>query len=209
MSGKSRGTYRRHQLLSLVAAVLVGSGAGASTLSLASPSAGRLPATAPAVAPGAPAPGRPALADGATPVRLRLPAVGLDAPLASVGLEEGGELSVPADFSVAGWYSGGPRPGEPGPAAVVGHVDSHDGPAVFFRLRDLEAEDHVVVDYSDGRSVAFRVYRKAEYGKDAFPTATVYSNTTGAELRLITCGGPFDRSSRRYANNVIVWARAE
>lgn len=146
--------------------------------------------------------------DGIRPVRLRIPSVGLDAPLAAVGLDRTGALSVPADFAVAGWYSGGPRPGDPGPAAIVGHVDSRDGPAVFFRLRDLAPQDRATVDYSDGSRVEFRVYHRAEYPKDAFPTVAVYGNTVSPELRLITCAGPFDRSLRRYANNVIVWARA-
>ncbi|MDQ4133232.1 MAG: class F sortase, partial [Actinomycetota bacterium] len=64
-------------------------------------------------------------------------------------------------------------------------------------------------EYNDGRRVEFRVYQRTEHGKDVFPTATVYANTDSPELRLITCGGPFDRSSRRYTNNVIIWARAE
>ncbi len=208
-----RRSYRRHQLLSLVAAVLAGSGATATTLSLAPAPAATLSATAPAVpvdvSPSrAPAPESSALPLGITPVRLTIPALGLDARVAPVGLDEAGALEVPSDFGVAGWYSGAPRPGDPGPAVMAGHVDSHEGPAVFFRLRDVEAQDRAVVEYSDGRSVEFRVYHRAEYSKESFPTAAVYANTQNAELRLITCGGPFDRSSRRYANNVIVWARA-
>ncbi len=203
--------YRRHQLLSLVAAVLVGWGAGATALAHASGPAAHALVAAPPVplARILPAPEAPALPAGATPVRLRVPSVGLDAPLVPVRLDDAGALSVPDDFSVAGWYADGPRPGEGGPATIVGHVDSYKGPAVFYRLGDLEPEDRAVVDYSDGHSIEFRVHHRTEHGKDAFPTATVYANTPTPELRLITCGGPFDRSSRRYTNNVIIWARAE
>lgn len=203
-------TYRRHQVLSLVAAVLVGWGAGATALAHASGASDQAPVAAPPM-PLAPTPAQEAraLPPTATPVRLRVPSVGLEAALVPVGLDEAGALSVPDDFSVAGWYQGGPRPGERGPATIVGHVDSHKGPAVFFRLRDLGPQARAVVDYSDGHSVEFRVHHRTEHGKDAFPTATVYANTPTPELRLITCGGSFDRASRRYTKNVIIWARAE
>ncbi len=205
-------TYRRHQLLSLVAAVLVGSGAGATALAHGAVPAPyspgtppRLPLAASAVTSAAEA---PVLPEDVVPIRLRVPSIGLNVPLVSVPLDEAGELSVPEDSSTAGWYAQGPRPGERGPATIVGHVDSYKGPAVFYRLRDLAPEDRAVVDYADGPSVEFTVYHRSEHEKDAFPTATVYANTPTAELRLITCGGVFDRVSRRYASNVIVWARS-
>ncbi len=116
---------------------------------------------------------------------------------------------MPSDFELTGWYEGGPRPGEAGPAVIVGHVDSYRAPAVFARLDDLADGERVIVDYSDGTEVAFRVYDRAQYPKDRFPASTVYSNTDRAELRLITCGGRFDRSTRHYRENIVVWAAAE
>ncbi|PZA22338.1 sortase domain-containing protein, partial [Modestobacter versicolor] len=111
-------------------------------------------------------------------------------------------------YRVAGWFAAGPAPGETGPAVLAGHVDDRTGPAVFFRLEELTAGDEVRVTGADGQLVTFTVTRVASYPKDAFATAEVYGPTTGAELRLITCGGTFDRSRRSYTDNVVVFATA-
>jgi sortase (surface protein transpeptidase) len=92
---------------------------------------------------------------------------------------------------------------------LAGHVDDRTGPAVFYRLQDLAAGDRVVVTDGDGQAHAFTVTRVAAYPKSDFATAEVYGPTPGAELRLITCGGTFDRSRRSYTDNVVVYARAQ
>jgi sortase (surface protein transpeptidase) len=89
---------------------------------------------------------------------------------------------------------------------IAGHVDSRSGPAVFYRLDELVAGDRVEVTRSDGTVFAYRVATVETRPKDAFPTARVYGPTPGPELRLITCGGAFDRNSRHYRDNVIVTA---
>jgi sortase (surface protein transpeptidase) len=137
-----------------------------------------------------------------------IPRIAVAAPLMRLGLGPGRRMQVPEDFSVAGWYVGGPRPGEPGPAVIAGHVDSRRGPAVFYRLAELREGDVVVVRYSGGTSVRFRVERIERHPKAAFPTSRVYGRTAGAKLRLITCGGAFDRASGHYRDNVIVFASA-
>jgi sortase (surface protein transpeptidase) len=91
---------------------------------------------------------------------------------------------------------------------VTGHVDSADGPAVFFRLRELVPGDEVLVDRADGTTARFTVTRVERHLKDAFPTQAVYGPTADAQLRLVTCGGDFDRSARSYEDNVVVFARA-
>ncbi|OMQ14280.1 class F sortase, partial [Modestobacter sp. VKM Ac-2676] len=101
----------------------------------------------------------------------------------------------------------GPAPGQPGPAVLAGHVDDRSGPAVFFRLEELTVGDRVLVDRADGSQVAFTVTRVAAYPKTDFATAEVYGPTTDPQLRLITCGGEFDRDRRSYADNVVVYAR--
>jgi sortase (surface protein transpeptidase) len=91
---------------------------------------------------------------------------------------------------------------------IVGHVDSRQGPAVFFRLRQLVAGDRILVDRADGTSAVFVVSRSERFGKAAFPTEAVYGGTPDAQLRLITCGGRFDRSTRHYVDNLVVFAGA-
>jgi len=144
----------------------------------------------------------------AAPVQVTVPAIGLDTDLVGIGVDAGGALVPPADYDQAGWFSAGPAPGDVGPAVLAGHVDDKAGPAVFFRLEELAPGDQVLVTRGDGRQVAFTVTEVAAYPKAAFPTTEVYGPTTGAELRLITCGGTFDRSRRSYTDNVVVYARA-
>ncbi|WP_231502959.1 class F sortase [Blastococcus sp. URHD0036] len=144
----------------------------------------------------------------AEPVRVRVPGIGVDSPLERLGIDGSGALQTPADYDLAGWFTGGPAPGDVGPAVLAGHVDSTRGPAVFWRLRDLVPGDEVFVDRADGTTGRFTVTRVERHPKDAFPTDEVYGPTTGAELRLITCGGDFDRSVRSYRDNVVVFASA-
>ena len=124
-----------------------------------------------------------------------------------LGLEPTGALEVPEDFHQAGWYRHGPLPGDVGPAVVAAHVDSYRGPAAFFRLSEVRPGDEVEVEYADGTLLRFVAERVERHSKDAFPTERVYRNVPHPELRLISCGGEFDRSARSYRDNIIVWAR--
>jgi len=142
----------------------------------------------------------------APPVRIEIAAVGVSAPVIRLGLNRDGSLEVPEDFGDTGWWTGGPRPGERGPAVIAGHVDSSTGPAVFFHLGALRAGDPIVIVRRDGSRVRFRVQRVAHYRKAAFPTARVYGATRGPALRLITCSGTFDRASGHYLDNTVVYA---
>lgn len=146
-------------------------------------------------------------APAARPVGLAVPAIGLALPtLVDLGLDADGRLQAPEDFSQVGWWSGGTAPGDAGPAVLVGHVDSWQGPAVFFRVRDLRPGDEITVPRADGTAVTFVVDAVEQYAKDAFPADRVYAPTADAQLRLITCGGTFDRSARSYLDNIVVYA---
>lgn len=145
-------------------------------------------------------------ADVAEPVRLRIPALGVDAPLTHLGVAPNGTIEVPADFAVPGWFDQGPRPGQPGPAVILGHVDSKAGPAVFYRLNRLPVGAVVFVDRADGSTVDFRVRGMQHVAKTAFPTDLVYAPTLEPSLRLVTCGGHFDHTKSSYTDNVIVYA---
>ena len=144
--------------------------------------------------------------NAAPPVRVRIPAIEVDSALIGLGLRADGTLQVPADGSVAGWFTGAPTPGERGPAVLAAHVDWDRAPGVFFRLRDLESGDEVAVDRTDGTTARFVVLGVEQYPKDAFPTERVYGDIDHAGLRLITCGGEFDRAERSYRDNVVVYA---
>jgi sortase (surface protein transpeptidase) len=142
----------------------------------------------------------------ALPVRLQIPAIDVSSPLVKLGRLPDGSLQVPKDWDTAGWYDKGPRPGQPGPAVILGHVDSTRGPAVFYQLRALRPGDTVRVGLADGRILVFRVQRVQRYPKDEFPTEAVYFPTLNRELRLITCGGEFDYAARSYRDNIVVYA---
>jgi sortase (surface protein transpeptidase) len=115
-------------------------------------------------------------------------------------------LQVPKSTAVAGWYTGSPRPGAIGSAVIAGHIDSYRGPGVFFRLRLLHPADRIYVRRADGTLALFRVTAVRAYLKDHFPTRAVYGPAPGAQLRVITCGGTFDRALGSYLSNVIVYA---
>ena len=140
------------------------------------------------------------------PTEVRLPTLDVRSALVDLDVGPDGALQPPADPDVAGWYVRGGVPGGPGPTVIAGHVDSRSGPAVFYRLDELVPGDRVEVTRSDGTVFAYRVATVETHPKDAFPTARVYGPTPGPELRLITCGGAFDRSSRHYRDNVVVTA---
>lgn len=142
----------------------------------------------------------------ARPVRLAIPAIGVDSDLMNLGLEPNGALEVPPGGFPAGWYSGSPIPGEIGPAIIAGHVDWDGEPGVFFRLHELAPGDEIRADRADGVTAVFRVASVERYAKDAFPTARVYGDIDHPGLRLITCGGEFDTQARSYRDNTVVFA---
>jgi hypothetical protein len=145
------------------------------------------------------------------PVRLQVPAIGVDTRLLRLGRAKDGTVEVPTgphQWDRAGWYEHGTRPGDPGSAVILGHVDSkRDGPAVFYRLRELRPGDPITVVRADGSTVRFAVERTEQYPKTRFPTDDVYYPTLTPRLRLVTCGGSFDRQAGHYRANVIVFAR--
>jgi sortase (surface protein transpeptidase) len=146
----------------------------------------------------------------ALPVSVSIPAIEVKSELISLGLNPDGTLAVPEpgpDYDKAAWFDRSPRPGDTGPAVIEGHVDSAaNGPSVFYSLGELVAGDLIEVTREDGSVAVFVVDEVRVVPKDDFPTFEVYGNTDGAELRLITCGGPFDSSAGSYVDNVVVFA---
>jgi hypothetical protein len=140
------------------------------------------------------------------PVELRIRAIGVRTRLDPLARLADGALQPPPRWLVAGWYAGGVVPGRPGPAVVVGHVDSVTGPAVFFRLDRLRAGERVVITTAAGRRLTYVIDALHRYRKTRFPTAVVYGPTPDPELRLITCTGRFDAATGSYLDNLVVSA---
>jgi LPXTG-site transpeptidase (sortase) family protein len=144
-----------------------------------------------------------------TPLKVTIPKIKAESSLIPLGLEPDGTLQVPPVSTPmqAGWYREGPTPGETGPAVIAGHVDGMKRPGIFFRLRELSVGDVVLVERSDRTTAKFTVSDKQQVSKSRFPTERVYGDTAEPELRLITCGGAFDRSGHNYLDNIIVYAK--
>lgn len=148
----------------------------------------------------------PRQADAPRPTGLVVPSAGVDTRLLPLGLLPDGAMEVPADAAVAGWYEPGPVPGEPGPAVIAGHVDSKSGPGVFFALRRLQPGDPVTVELDDGERLVFSVTAVEQHPKDGLPVDRIWNDTEQPVLRLVTCGGTFDRATGHYTDNVVVFA---
>ncbi|MFQ3559800.1 class F sortase [Streptomyces gramineus] len=158
--------------------------------------------------PSAPAPSATTAALGrSVPVRLRIPAIGVDTPLLRLGLAADGTVQVPpvTAHDRAGWYRHSPTPGQVGPSVILGHVTVGSyGDGVFRRLAELRRGERAVARLENGRSAVFTVDEVRTVAKSAFPTDDVYGDVDRPELRLITCGGP--RGGDGYLDNVIVFA---
>lgn len=191
----------------IIGAVLVffglfGAGAGLGQLtgapSLPRPNTAHSEPTGPAAAP----------MSRSVPTRITIPSIGVDAPVMQVGLASNGAIATPPldQPNLAGWYSGGPAPGEQGPAVVVGHVDGPNGASVFYRLGSVKPGAQVRMDLADHRTAVFTVYSVEYYPKGSFPGNRVYGDYSRPGLRLITCGGPYLGGSVGYADNIVVYA---
>lgn len=166
------------------------------------PSATAAPAAEPDLGPILPA---------SLPVTLDIPSIGVHTtnlvPL-SVGAD--GVLPPPTDYATAGYYTGGPTPGQLGAAVIAAHVDGKSGPAVFYRLGELTPGALVHVTRQDGTVATFTIDKVARYPKAQFPTQLVYGSATSrAEIRLITCGGAYDRTTGHYVDNVIAFGHLD
>lgn len=140
------------------------------------------------------------------PVAIAIPSIEVTSDLVTLNVDATGALEAPADFAKAGWWAAGPAPGADGAAVVVGHLDSHRGPAAFFRVPSLRPGDGIEVRRADGSTADFVVDAIRQYSKDSLPARTIYGPTPTPELRLITCGGAFDRRTKSYEDNIVVFA---
>ena len=141
----------------------------------------------------------------ARPVRITIPAAGVDDPIQPVHERDGG-IEVP-DVGKAGWWEAGPRPGEPGRAVLIGHIDGTNGPGLFARVPSLPPGTDISILDRRGDVHRYNVVGGSQVAKRAFPSEYVYGSASAPVLILITCGGPYD-PGRGYRDNVLLYARA-
>lgn len=214
-SGGRRGTVAL-----ALALLLAGGGAGAIAWAATHQEMAPVPAASSqrALSPpsGSAGPSPAATADGphlaaSVPTAVSIPAIGVHSDLQRLGLQPDGTLQTPQPgphYDEAAWFDGSATPGQLGVSVLEGHVDSAaNGPSVFFRLGALRPGDAIAVARADGSTAHFAVDSVREFPKSAFPTTAVYGGDPHqASLRLITCGGPFDRSTRNYLDDIVVYA---
>jgi hypothetical protein len=143
------------------------------------------------------------------PVSVDIPAIGVTSRLLYLGLNADGTIQVPSlvtSADEAAWYKYSATPGQIGASVIEGHVDSYQGPAVFYRLGALRPGDTIDVTLADGTTAIFRVTGVREYSKSNFPAKAIYGVTNYAALRLITCGGVFDYATGHYLSSTVVFA---
>lgn len=147
----------------------------------------------------------------AAPKRIVIPEIAVDAPFTELSIGPSGQLDPPPadDDNLVGWFQGGATPGERGTSILAGHVDTKTGPAVFVQLGILKPGSKVDITRTDGTVATFKVDSVESFSKAAFPNERVYADTPSPQLRLITCGGAYDKKARDYTENVVVFAHLD
>jgi len=138
--------------------------------------------------------------------KLSIPALGIEAQILNLGLNQQGEIDTPPRTEDSGWYNGSPWPGEAGTAIVTGHVSSRDGaPAIFAELHSLKAGDEIRITDQAGVERRFKVSSMQDYDINSAPLAEIYGiNQTGKHLHLITCAGDWDQHKQTYSKRLVM-----
>ncbi|GAB3911818.1 class F sortase [Kibdelosporangium lantanae] len=190
----------------------------AATLVLALAGCGSTEAKAPAPQPTAgSAPTSPA-ATGSTgstgddrilPTSVEIPKIGAKSTLVEAGLDANRSIEVPPvdNPMQAAWYKFSQVPGDAGPAILLGHVDGNKKPGIFYKLHEVKVGDEILVGRRDGKTLKFVTTKTEQVPKEKLPEDAIYGTTTEPELRVITCGGAFDKAEHSYKDNIIVYAK--
>jgi hypothetical protein len=139
------------------------------------------------------------------PVHLTIPSLRISVAVSQLGLNTDGSVTVPSNFHVPGWYKFGYAPGQVGSAAILGHVDSTNGPGVFYRIVTMKVGQLVKVVLADKQTLTFKVIGLRQYSKGKFPNELVYGPSLFSALDLVTCGGVFDPVTHHYLSNIVVF----
>lgn len=141
----------------------------------------------------------------ASPQRLVIDKLGINADVEEVALTTTGAMDVPKAWENVGWYKLGAKPGETGNAVIAGHLDSPTAPAVFYKLNQLELGDIITVQDTTGQKRNFKVVDKQTYPDAGFPLELVFGRTDKKRLNLITCQGSFNQSTKLYSHRLVVF----
>ena len=143
-----------------------------------------------------------------TPMRIVIPAIGVNAPVTHLDLNSNGTIQVPplSDHNLAGWYDRSVTPGAKGTSVILGHVDDYAGASVFYNIKNLRKGEAIDIVRGDGTTAVFSVDGVQKATKTNFPTSDVYGNVPYPALRLVTCGGPFDAQTGEYLDSIVVYA---
>lgn len=141
-----------------------------------------------------------------SPVSIKIESIGVDSSVIPLGLNADGTVQVPVDTTKVGWYTGNVAPGANGASVLIGHLDSKTGPAVFYKLARVKPGAVIAIRRANGTTARFSVQVVSRFRRSVFPTRSVYGPVDGSQLRLVTCGGEFDRESGHYLDNTVVYA---
>jgi sortase (surface protein transpeptidase) len=143
----------------------------------------------------------------ALPVRIQIPSIDLNTQLTQLAVNSTDQPSAPPNPWVPGWYPASPAPGDVGPAIIAGHLDTYTGPAIFWRLSQVQVGDTILISRADGTTITFDVYRIQAVSQQNFPSQEVYGPTPFPELRLLTCAGTWNSAIGKYSQNLVVFGR--
>ncbi len=144
------------------------------------------------------------------PTRLKIPGIGVDTAILSLGLTANGAMDVPKSPTEVAWFNLGPRPGKSGSAVIAGHYDwTNNMPAVFANIHKLRIGDKIYIEDEKGVITAFVVSKTRVYGKDEIVPEVFISNDGKARLNLITCTGSWNKAEKTYSNRLVVFTEKE
>lgn len=142
------------------------------------------------------------------PVRIRIPALGVDAEVQHVGVNAKGNMAVPTNYTDTAWYENGPAPGDRGSAVIAGHVNNGLGlSGVFEHLKDLTVGDDIYIERADGEEVHFVVIGSRVYPYTDAPEEVIFNPSGSARLNLITCDGSWVQEDKTYDQRLVVFTR--
>lgn len=141
------------------------------------------------------------------PSTISIPAINVNAPIESVGMDAQGRMGVPNIETDTAWYKYGYKPGEKGSAVIDGHFDTPTGaPAVFYDLSKLQTGDTITVTDNMSKTYTFVVTEVTSYPYDQLPMQTIFASTDKSRLNLITCDGTWNRGAHNYSNRAVIYS---